>query len=152
MNNDETGEAIDARALVVTAAESQIGEQDPDKYWRQVCPDLLGHPHTISWCGGFALWALHQAGLCDWHWDIWKGPGTPSGFLYRLRHTADPMPGDLAYFARSQHHAVIARVLEHYVDTIDGNTLRFPREGVTGPNIRKRVEVTSFYSIAQLVG
>lgn len=148
--SDETGEALDARALVVSIAESQLGEQDPDRYWRLVCPDLLGHPHTIAWCGGFALWCLWQAKLCQWEWTIWKGPGTDSGFLYRLRHTADPQPGDIAYYSKGSHHAIVKRVVGPFIDTLDGNSMAYPLEGVTAHQ-RRFTDVTAFYSIGSLI-
>lgn len=146
---DETGEAIDARRRVLAVAETQLGDQDPDKYWSLVCPELMGNPHKVAWCGGFALWCLREAGLCEWPWVVWKGPGTPSGFLYRLLPTRDPKPGDIAYFDHLQHHAIVRSVSGGFVDTIDGNALPAPREGV----VEKTHPVTgcTFYSIASLI-
>lgn len=145
---DETGEAIDARRKVIAIADTQIGIQDPDKYWSLVCPELMGNPHKIAWCGGFALWCLREAGLCTWNWVIYKGPGTPSGFLYHLLPTRDPKPGDIAYFDHMQHHAIVKEVHGPFVDTIDGNAM----QGVEGV-VSKTHPVTgcTFYSIASLI-
>lgn len=49
------------RIRVVKAAASQLGVQNADKYWALVNPGLVGSGK--AWCGGFALWALKQAGL-----------------------------------------------------------------------------------------
>lgn len=146
---DETGEAIDARARVLAIAEAELGQQDPDKYWRLVCPALMGNPHKVAWCGGFALWCLRQAGFTDWDWLVYRGPGTPSGFLFRLLPTRDPKPGDIAYFDHLQHHAIVRAVHGPYVDTIDGNAMASPLEGV----VQKTHHITgcTFYSIASLI-
>lgn len=148
---EETGEAIDARARVVAIAEAEIGEQDPDKYWKEVCPDLCGHPHRIAWCGGFALWCLRTAGLTNWDWYIYQGPGSPSGFLFHLLPTEDPKPGDIAYFDHMQHHAIVKEVNWPYVDTIDGNSMASPKEGVTAKTHNTAEERITFYSIEDLL-
>lgn len=147
---DETGEAIDARASVVACAKTELGERDPDKYWHIVQPLLVGNRHTISWCGGFALWTLVVTELCAWKWTIYKGGNSPSGFLYRLKRTTDPHPGDMAYFHKGQHHAIVGERDGDDLLTIDGNSMRFPKEGVT-QNERKLSEVTAFYSIVTLI-
>lgn len=147
---DETGEAIDARAQIVAIAEAEIGLQDPDKYWQLVCPQLMGNPHKVAWCGGFALWCLRQAGLTDWSWQVWSGPGTPSGFLYHLLPTRHPKPGDMAYFFANQHHAIVKAYHGDSVDTIDGNSVPYPQEGVSVKTHLVK-DVGCFYSIAQLI-
>jgi hypothetical protein len=142
---DETGEALDARARVVEIARGELGPQDPDKYWAVVCPALVGHEHTIAWCGGFALWCLREAGLTDLSWVVGKG------FVGHLRSTALPEPGDVAVFgAPLWHHAIVTGFGDGHVETIDGNTMPFPLEGVTA----KRHPITpaaAFYSIASLI-
>lgn len=139
------------RLRIVEIARSYIGEQDPDRFWQVVQPALVGHPHSISWCGGFALAVLHEAGVCDWPWLIWKGPGTNSGFLYRLPITNEPELGDIAYFDKRQHHAIVANVhASGAVDTIDGNTMPFPLEGVTVRSYRPGPGM-HFYSIAPML-
>lgn len=144
----------DKRAKVVRIARGELGPADPDKYWAVVQPKLMGNPTGISWCGGFALWALQQAGLAkDMIWHIWKGEGSHSGFAetYKLPRTKDPKPGDIAYFDQPfQHHAIVERNNgDGTVDTIDGN--QKPGESV---GEKKRVPIksaTAFYSIENLV-
>ena len=147
---DETGEAIDARARVVGRARSELGEQDPDKYWAVVCPALMGHEHDVAWCGGFVLWCLRQEGVCSWDWEIGKG------FVWRLKATALPEPGDVAVFKKSPsgsvlwHHAIVERCDGGRVYTIDGNSMPAPREGVTAKDRPIDTNVT-FYSIGSLL-
>lgn len=137
-------DATSARARVVAIALAELGEQNPDKYWSVVCPAFIGHAHDKAWCGGFALWCLRQAGLCDWDWINGKG------FLYRLPSVSLPEPGDVAYFAKGAHHAIVQSASSGLVYTIDGNSMLAPREGVTAKS-RKIVDVTCFYSIRDLV-
>jgi len=132
------------RERVVEAAVGCLGVQDPDRFWREVCPAFIGHPHEVSWCGGFALWCLREAGLCDWNWI----PG--KGFLFRLGVAKDPSPGDIVYLADLSHHAVVEEVLGDMVVTIDGNTMPYPVEGVTRKH-RHRSAITAVYSIEPLV-
>lgn len=142
---NETGEAIDARLAVILIARGELGEQDPDKYWHVVQPGLVGHRHDVSWCGGFALWCLRQARLCDWDWVIGKG------FLFHLPATHEPKAGDIAYFGNLSHHAIVELVQDGKLHSIDGNTMPYPKEGVTAKT-RDLSQVTVFYSIAHLVG
>jgi len=132
----------DARARVVALARGELGEQNPDKYWSVVQPGLMGHAHDISWCGGFALWCLRMAGLCDWNWKI------GSGFLEvkGLPKVSLPEPGDIGYLAKNQHHFVVERVELGKVYSIDGNHMAAPKEGV-GTAVRELGDVTAFYSI-----
>ncbi len=136
------------RDEVVSIARACVGPQDPDRFWRVVRPALMGQPTKISWCGGFALWALRVAGLCDWDWVIWKGGNSPSGFLYRLPITIEPEPGDMAYYRHLSHHAIVAKVNGDNIETIDGN--QKPGESVQVRQ-KTRAQVTAFYSIAPLL-
>lgn len=130
------------RSKVVSAAVSQVGLSDGAKYWRAVGP---GMDYTKEWCGTFALWAIQQAGLAQgWTWMI--GPKTP-GFLYRLRITKDPKPGDIAYFTKNQHHAVVTGVTGTHVDLVNGNGTGGRVTVSTAP----RSNVAAFYSIQPLV-
>lgn len=125
------------RLAVVEAARSQIGRSDPAPYWDDTIGTTAGPKH---WCGGFALWAIHQAGLgpdIDWKVGV--------GFCYLLPTTTDPQPGDIAYFERHQHHAIVERIDGDRLYSIDGNQ----------PDIQERVrpvsDVAAFYSIAPLL-
>jgi len=136
----------DKRAAVVAAAVRELGKGDQTPY----VTDALGYPTTAiySWCGMFALWALHQAGLAKaWHWEL----GT--GFLYRLPRVPPntlPQPGDIAYFHEPfRHHAIVESVdpIAMTVTIINGN-------GTDGKVTRSTVPVsqpTAFYSIDPLV-
>ncbi len=132
---------LDARHKVLFYASHEIGPQDPKKYWLDVLPEHEGF--SGEWCGGFTLWALHQAGLAkDINWEVGKG------FCYRLPITMEPMPGDIAYFHKPfQHHAIVESVDGNSVTTIDGNQ---PGNTVAR-RLRPRESVTAFYSIEPLI-
>lgn len=139
-----------SRAAVVAAAAAEIGPDTPEKrvkYWsdalgRPVTYDEIKHP---AWCGIFALWCLHQAGLdTDEHWQIGKG------FLLQNPHpmhlTTSPQAGDIGYIASPfQHHFIIESTDDTRVHSIDGNQ----------PDIRRQSRVMSskivYYSIAGLL-
>lgn len=136
----------EARARVVAIARGELGPQDPDKYWRLVQPALMGNPHGVAWCGGFALWCLRTAGLCDWTWKI------GSGFLEvkGLPRVSPPQPGDIGYLTHNAHHFIVEDVRDGKVTSIDGNHFAAPAEGV-GEATRALGEVSAFYSIRNLV-
>lgn len=145
---------LEARSRVVAIARGELGEQDPDKYWRVVCPALMGHPHDVSWCGGFALWCLHAAGLTQQPWK--QGLGFAE--VIPLRKVQLPEPGDIAVYARNWHHAIVERCANGRVYTIDGNSMPSPREGVVAhdgiggnPAPRPITDAFAYYSIASLV-
>jgi hypothetical protein len=136
--------------LVVEKALAEVGTDTHEKrvkYWTSA----LGRPVTfeeiakLAWCGGFALWALHEAGLgLDKLWHI------GSGFLLQQPHplpvTHSPQPGDIGYQASPfQHHFVIQSVDGNQVHSIDGNQ----------PDVARRTRTISqaltFYSIAPLL-
>jgi len=129
------------RQNVVAAALSQLGKKDPAPYWI----NTMGSPQdsSLSWCGVFALWALHQAGLAlNKNWI----PG--KGFILTspnpLPTTKTPQPGDIAYFDSYQHQAVVAAVYpDGTIDLVNGNGTN---RAVT-PSHPKASSVTAFYSI-----
>jgi hypothetical protein len=111
---------------------------------------------TISWCGGFALWCLREAGLCSWDWVPKKGFIWHEG-QQRLASVERPEPGDVAYFAAGQHYAIVASVDGELVTLINGNgraPLDAPNrqtwEGVTETE-RPVTDAAAYYSIASLV-
>jgi hypothetical protein len=116
----------------------------------------MGNPHTVSWCGGFVLWVLRQVGLCDWDWAVWKGANSPAGFVYRLPTIGLPEAGDIAVFRKGKdgkdiwHHAIVERYGNGLVYTIDGNTMAYPKEGVT-TKYHPIDSNATFYSIRNLV-
>lgn len=91
------------RARVVEIARAEVGQRRLDVYFADAAPQYVGqHP---EWCGIFALWCLHQAGLL--REKTWK---TGLGFLEtspRLPRTSDPRPGDICYFEKYQHQSVV---------------------------------------------
>lgn len=107
------------RAGVVAAALSQVGASDPAKYWASAAPGVAVQ-RGIDWCGGFVLWALHQAGLAlDRQWKF--GLGFILVGPKPLAFTKDPKLGDVAYFDKNQHHAVISAVNGDAVELVNGN-------------------------------
>lgn len=138
------------RDAIVARAASQLGPQNPDKYWDVVCPELMGLPTKIAWCGGFSLWCLRETpDACEWpggkpwNWQIGKG------FASRLPQTLKPLPGDIAYIEKPyQHHAIVERVEGGAVHTIDGN--QQPGESVAR-RVRPRHAFSAFFSIGPLV-
>jgi hypothetical protein len=136
-----------SRARVVRIARAELGEQNPDKYWRDAYPPFIGHAHDKAWCGAFALWCLRQACLVDWTWIDGKG------FLevYAMPKVQLPELGDVAYFAKNSHHAIVAGVGGGNVTLINGNGMLAPREGVTETNVPLVGAVTAFYSIERLL-
>lgn len=143
------------RAKVVAAAMSQVGKADLARYFADAAPQFVGqHP---EWCGIFALWALHQAGLAKG--VQWK---TALGFL-EVEHeggpegrdfprTDSPKPGDVAYYAAPyQHHAVVAGVRSTSdgvrVDLINGNGAG----GKVSLGSKPLEAATAYYSIQKYV-
>jgi hypothetical protein len=141
------------RAKVVKAAEGQLDNTDASIYWKDVMGGIGGWPK--DWCGAFALWALHQAGLAlnvKWVQSL--------GFLLVAPHALKPVqvpkPGDIAYFNRSQHHAVVRRVnADGTVDLINGNGFNPAiQNGAISEVAASRTHmsnVTAFYSIQPFI-
>ena len=101
---------------IVAAAVAELGPDTHEKrvkYWSSA----LGRPVTyqevasLAWCGGFALYALHAAGVAlDVLWHL------GSGFLLQpphpLRVTHSPLPGDLGYVDKPFQHHLICEAAE----------------------------------------
>lgn len=146
----------DVRMSVVRAAESQLGFSNPEPYWL-ACS--VQRPFPPAWCGAFALWSLKRAGLaCGWEWRIGLG------FLWRLGLTHEPELGDIAYFAKHQHHAVVVNRIFTFPDYVDekADTVELRAtmvdlvngNGADGKVSASRCDVgdvTAFYSIARLL-
>ena len=104
--------------------------------------DFDGFSSGMDWCGAFVLRVLHEVGLGgDLVWEIGKG------FLYKLPQTKQPKPGDLVYFNRKQHHAILERIEGNDVHTIDGNQVG----GQVLRRVRPLSEVGGFFSIENLI-
>ena len=108
------------REAIVQAAAGELGSlnEHVEDYWESC---MVAPPYPPQWCGAFALWCLHVAGCAlsvDWH--------VGTGFLlvapHALRAVATPKPGDVSYKAAPfQHHAIVEKVEDGVVHTIDGN-------------------------------
>lgn len=158
----ETGEAIDARARLVARARSYLGEQDPDQFFRIFAPQYadkrLGS--KVAWCGVFCGALLMLEGL--WpsdapRWEPVKGFVLRAVRDGRLRVVSLPEPGDLVVFgAPNWHHAIVVKVENGLVYSVDGNSMQAPLEGVvahdgTDKPPRRITHETVFYSIAPLL-
>ncbi len=121
------------RARIVERALGELGDANPDKYWREVCPAFVGQPHKIAWCGGFSLWVyVQEVPACkDWTWQPGRGYALPRG----MRMVSLPEPGDLVYWeyvngVKLDHYAIVRDVKDGIVYSIDGNQGISPRERV----------------------
>lgn len=133
---------VNPRKKVVTAAMKDLGASDATKYWRDVMPGATGG-FPPSWCGAYTLWALHQAGLAkDWNWVVEKG------YMSKLPTTKTPKMGDMAYFAKLQHQAIVKSVNPNgTVTLINGNGIG----GKVTLSDKPIKDVTAFYSIEPLL-
>lgn len=133
------------------------GELDPvARVWPYVCP-AFARPelrHTKSWCGGFALlaWKSCLPACAAWVWRDGVGFLGP----YGVHTVALPEPGDVRVSKYAEgstdvvwHHSIVTRVLgDGRVETVDGNTLAFPREGVTRRTVALIRDGVAYYSAA----
>lgn len=126
------------RLKVAEAAQSQLSLSDPAPYWK-ACG--VPYPYPKGWCGAFALWCLHVALGCRWPWRI----GT--GFLYRLPITKTPAIGDIAYFVKNQHHAVVVHLSGGVCTLVNGNGVG----GKVTQSVCPFSSVTAFYNIEGLL-
>ncbi len=153
----------EARLLALVYARGERGIGRPNEYWREVLGDKPP-PYPKEWCGAFALWCLHGAGIAK---DVLWVSGI--GFLshvegkklvWSVPKVTTPEPGDIAYFDKPyQHHALVESLdpaprferdgFSHAawtLRTIDGNQ----------PDVRNRTrshiptlhESATFFSIA----
>lgn len=136
---------FEKRKLVVNVARSYLGEQQPDFFYKDCATQFVGTlPNKVSWCGVFALHVLRKALGIDIVWETGKG------FLYKLPMTKIPEIGDIAYFDKNQHHAIVASSSVGGLTLINGNGMTSPKEGVTQTFI-PRSSIKAFYSIAKFL-
>lgn len=129
-----SGDAV--RQRVVEIAKSQVGKPLLPEYLALAAPAFVGS--NPEWCGIFALWVLKTAGLgAGVVWIVAKG------FLFRLPRTTSPKPGDVAYYTKFQHQAVVAAVRGDEVDLINGNG----QGGVVSVSTKRLDEAAAYYSI-----
>lgn len=112
-------EEKETRLRIVAVAQAELGNHDPLKYWMACLEEPPTVPlHNVAWCGVFALWALKQAKLFpNVYWKFGKG------FLWQLPQIKEPQFGDIAYFSRFQHHAVVGGLDDTHLALINGNGL-----------------------------
>lgn len=129
------------RTAIVAAAAGQIGPGNVPEYWKS-CG--ISPPYPPAWCGAFALWALHKAGVAtSVKWIISRGFCEVQG----LKRTTSPLPGDIAYTDQPwQHHAIVESLQGGILTTIDGNQ----------PDVRRKVRPMPksgmvFYSISKFL-
>jgi hypothetical protein len=127
---------------VARAALSQVGSTNAALYWADVLPGTAPSGYPKDWCGAFALWSLHQAGLAlGVDWIIGQG------FLQNgFPTTSDPQVGDVAYFDQYEHQAVVTGV------SPDGSTVSLANGNGTGgavsTSVTPKSHAAAFYSIA----
>lgn len=160
-----TGEAIDARqrllqwALAQTDGTGGEAERDPRDYYRIAAPQFLRDPaavHGVSWCGIFCLAGLIETGILgpDRCWETGKGFVNwedETGKKLLPMSKLPGAPGDIVVFgAPGWHHAIVHSWGGGKVITIDGNTLRAPREGCAA---RERpLTAYGYFSLGRLLG
>jgi hypothetical protein len=130
------------RAEVVRIAGTQIGQTDSTPYWVDAFGSYPGK--SYSWCGVFALWCLRQAGITQAKWITSKGFVGP----LNLKQTYVPAPGDIAYFTKNQHFAIVAAINDDgTVSTINGNG----EGGAVSEGRPQKSSVAAFYSISSII-
>lgn len=106
------------RDRIVAWAESQEGESDHSPYWLSAIGRPAQDPDT-DWCGAFVLAALHRQGLAiDRQWALGKGL---EATLPLAKRTKSPQRGDIAYYKKNQHVAIVADVHDGLVRLVNGN-------------------------------
>lgn len=130
------------RTRVVAVARAESGKAELAKYFADAAPMYVNAADPPNWCGIFALWCLHQAGLL--RGKQWK---VALGFLETspaLPRTTNPKPGDIAYYTKFQHEAVVLAVDGDMVDLANGNG----SGGVVSIGRRSLSDAAAYYSIA----
>lgn len=132
------------RQRVISIARSQIGQgkgNEWKKYLQGVTDSIPKEkPH---WCGIFATWVFHQAGLTSQKWEWGQGISSI------LKLTNNPKPGDILYIHNPyNHHGIVERIEGNIVYSIDGNSMN----GVVAENKRSIDSIDAFYSIGPLIG
>jgi hypothetical protein len=133
------------RARVAAICRAEVGKAELDKYFADAAPMYVNASDPPNWCGIFALWALHQAGLLrDKTWKVALGFLETSPALPR---TTSPKPGDIAYYTKWQHEAVVLSVNGDQVELANGNG----QGGVVSLGRRALGDAAAYYSISSAI-
>jgi hypothetical protein len=127
------------REEIITLMQSEIDKTDPREYFQEALGFIPVNYKSISWCGLICLAVLRRAKVTDWTWRVGLG------FLYKLPITKDPQTGDIAYFLKFSHHAMVEEVRDDGIFIIAGNTPNVSRSFIT------KDKVHAFYSIEPLL-
>jgi hypothetical protein len=132
--------------------EPVMPEQRRWEYWRDALPPSWTDAQVTQyqykhWCGCFILRNLHAAGLAlGVHWQDRLGFCEPR----KLPRVRTPQPGDVAWFLKNQHYAMVESVSADGTrfDSIDGNQgLTLARPSIKIHRGRLLSSVAVFYSI-----
>ena len=123
-------------------------------YWRAVLPPSWTEAQVDAyqqkhWCGCFTLYCLKMAGLAQ---NVFWKDGIGYCEPQHLPHVRVPKPGDIAYFAKNSHYAIVEDVRGDVFDSIDGNQgLTMDRPSTKLHRGRLLASAAAFYSIEPLV-
>ncbi|HEY9830853.1 MAG TPA: peptidoglycan-binding protein [Stenomitos sp.] len=129
----EIGKVKAAQTEVVSSAmggcRKRFGWQRLEKYfevaygdrqrWNLQSVQCFGVKGLPAWCGIFTLWAIKSAGvnICNW------GGGISRQIRRQRAPNESPLPGDIAYLHKNQHHCMVVLVhSDRSVVTVDGNS------------------------------
>ena len=151
MTADRDSVVFHATVELQTVVNGDFIPQQVNEYWADVLHQSSAAPHPPSWCGAFALWCLHQAGLASE--QKWMFGPPHYGFCYaleRLEPGAAPKPGDVGYQDQPyQHHFLVASVDGDTVHTIEGN--QGPAHPIQAHERKLHAPGVVYYSIVGLL-
>lgn len=139
-----------SRQAVVDAAIAELGKPNSGEYWSSALGKASG-PQRLAWCGIFALYCLHKAGLAlGTFWTFSLGFLTKPDRTWFLPKTQAPQPGDIGYRDQPfQHHFIVEAVDGDMVHSIDGNSGAYSTVNRCTHPIGHGC---TYFSIAKLVG
>lgn len=117
------------------------------EYWADALPPGTRQAdYPPEWCGALCLFCIHRAEL---GLDVFWRRGFAAAHLRQREPHELPEPGDVAYFRRFQHHAIVEDVNAAALtfDSIDGNQA----PGIVRHQGRPLASVAAFYSLGPLI-
>lgn len=114
---------------IVSIAQAEIGKGETTKNncGKDIRKYLQGG-EGISWCAGFVVWVLKQAGVSEFHSFSARAIFNQS----KTKGLFEPKAGDLMVFWRGSkedwrgHIGIVEKVTETQVFAIEGNVGKFP--------------------------